>query len=344
MPIAPPILPQQPRTEEPRAPPRPGYVPRPVPRGLSMRNPPRSTTVWPAASAPSTTLLAPSSSHSPAKVQPVVVSQDRFRVGSVDQRLTPSSSTMPPWPTEASSPAFSTFPGPEIFHRTTPIIPRPPIHNAVPGSIGVPVEKEVTTWEEDAFKIPFSLSAPPHEPALSSAPPVPLLERLAQGPPHPLSSLGTTSPRLPLLARFSDAEPVPNSEDVEMTDISVFGQFGVCLEERVGVAKPHRFRKHNRTQKRLRKEAERAKEREDRLPLPREEELHRERVQERLRVLEVEREERRAAENRALEEERALQTAIGLDAQMHPRDAPVIQDTLPYTEEDYRAQDEDLYS
>ncbi|KAF8175926.1 hypothetical protein K438DRAFT_1979431 [Mycena galopus ATCC 62051] len=356
MPIAPPILPQRPRTEEPRAPPRPGYVPRPVPRGLSMRNPPRPTTVWPATSAPSATPLAPSSSRSPAEAQPVVVGQDRFRVGSVNRRLTPSSSTMPLRPTEAASPTFSTFLGPEIFHRATPSIPRPPIHNTVPGSISVPVEKEVTTWEEDAFEIPFSPSArkvfhPSAAFYLASS----ILPPFAQFPFTTRVSLSSTlsnpttlapSPLLfPTKASLgaTDAEPVLNSEDVEMTDVSVFGRFGVRLEERVGVAKPHRFRKHNRTQKRLRKEVERAKEREDRLPLPREEELHRERVRERLRALEVEREERRAAESRALEEERALQTAIGLDARMHPRDAPVVRDTLPYTEEDYRAQDEDLY-
>ncbi|KAF8181948.1 hypothetical protein K438DRAFT_1767673 [Mycena galopus ATCC 62051] len=105
------------------------------------------------------------------------------------------------------------------------------------------------------------------------------------------------------------AEP----HDDEMSGSSVFSRFGVQLEERVGSIKPHRYRKHNRTQKRLRREAERQATSTPEGMLTREEEMERDRARARLRVLEEERKERLAANEQAREEERTLQLAIESD-------------------------------
>ncbi|KAF8188302.1 hypothetical protein K438DRAFT_1764514 [Mycena galopus ATCC 62051] len=189
----------------------------------------------------------------------------------------------------------------------------------------------------------------PVTPPRTDETPLPLLSCLEPGDSSGLSSLAMlpSSSLLPvrrsLLERFSDTQP--KFKDVEMADVSVFEHFRVPLEERVGPVKPHRFRKHNRTQRRLRREEERKAERETKLLHSREEESKCAHAQERLRSLEKEREERRIAELRAQEEERALQLAIGLDARVQPQSLQAVAgpSSLSYSPSDYLENDQDLY-
>ncbi|KAK6988172.1 hypothetical protein R3P38DRAFT_3291265 [Favolaschia claudopus] len=76
---------------------------------------------------------------------------------------------------------------------------------------------------------------------------------------------GRTSPPPSLLSRFEPMDVDPPSllsrlqsqpQDVEMPDRTLFDRFDVSLEDRVGEVKPHRFRKHKRTEKRYKRHKE----------------------------------------------------------------------------------------
>ncbi|KAK7042773.1 hypothetical protein R3P38DRAFT_3260714 [Favolaschia claudopus] len=136
------------------------------------------------------------------------------------------------------------------------------------------------------------------------------LQRLVSPPPSLLSRFDPMDVDGPpsLLSRLQAA-----NEDVEMPDKSLFDRFDVSLEDRLGDVKPHRFRKHKRTEKRLKK--------------------HKEAV------------EQMEAEFFRWKENQQMQMAILEDALAQPTPAPVAGPSTfsgSYNADDH-VQDEDLY-
>ncbi|KAF8140793.1 hypothetical protein K438DRAFT_1995704 [Mycena galopus ATCC 62051] len=165
-----------------------------------------------------------------------------------------------------------------------------------------------------------------------------LFLRLEDPGSEPLPKVESEGPRL--LSRISGMEP--EAMEDRGGSSSLFQRLDVPLEQRLGSAKPRQHRKHNCTQKRLKKEGEEFSQRMEAGAQTGEDDRSRRYAEERLRVLEQQRRHRRAAELKAREEEHLLQMALVGDARARPSRPTETQDFVPYDSDDH-IQDEDLY-